>query len=92
MHVCVQKSLNSLAVNWVPLLVIMLLGTPSPYMISQMNSTTLATIMEAPDFALIHLVNLSTTMKMRVNPPFAFLIGPSQRRTKESASDTAVDQ
>jgi hypothetical protein len=31
-------------------------------------------------------------MKMRVNPPFAFLIGPSQRRTKESASDTAVDQ
>jgi hypothetical protein len=38
-----QKSLNSLTVNRVPLSVIMLLGTQNLYMISQMNSTALAT-------------------------------------------------
>jgi hypothetical protein len=37
----VHKSLNSLIVNWVPLSVIMLLGTSSRYMISLMNSTVL---------------------------------------------------
>jgi hypothetical protein len=45
---------------------------PNQYMISKMNSTTLAAIMEAVGFALIHLVDLSTTMKMCVNPPLAF--------------------
>jgi hypothetical protein len=32
--------------------------------------------MEVAGFVSIHLVNLSTTMKMCVNPPLAFLNGP----------------
>jgi hypothetical protein len=43
-----------------------------------MNLTALAAIMQAVGFALIHLVNLSTTMKMYVNPPLAFLNGPAK--------------
>jgi hypothetical protein len=47
-------------------------------MISRMNSTTLAADMEAAGFASIYLVNLSTTTKMCVNPPLAFLNGPTR--------------
>jgi hypothetical protein len=70
-----QKSLNSLVVNQVPLSVIMLLGTPNRYLISLMNSTALAAVMEAVGFASIHLVNLSIATKTCVNPPFTFLNG-----------------
>jgi hypothetical protein len=56
----------------------MLLGTPNMYMISLMNSTTLAAVIEAADFTLIHFVNLSTATKMRANPPLAFLNGPTK--------------
>jgi hypothetical protein len=47
-------------------------------MISLMNSTALVAIMVAVGFTLIHFVNLSTTMKMCVNPPLAFLNGPTR--------------
>jgi hypothetical protein len=73
-----QKSLHSLTVNCVPLSVIMLLSMPIRYMISLMNSTTLAAIMEAAGFTLIHFVNLSTATKICVNPPLAFLNGPTR--------------
>jgi hypothetical protein len=43
-----------------------------------MNSTALAVVIDASGFALIHLVNLSTTMKMYVNPPLAALKGPTK--------------
>jgi hypothetical protein len=76
MSMSTQNSLNSLAVNWVLLSVIILLGTPNQYMISLMNSTALAAMMEAAGFTSIHLVNLFTVMKMCVNPPLAFLNGP----------------
>jgi hypothetical protein len=56
----------------------MLLGTPNLYMISLMNSTALAAMIEAAGFALIHFVNLSTATKMCVNPPLAFLNGPTK--------------
>jgi hypothetical protein len=56
----------------------MLLGTPNLYMISLMISTALAAIMEAAGFTSIHFVNLSTAMKMCVNPPLAFLKGPTK--------------
>jgi hypothetical protein len=56
------------------------LGTPSQYMISLTNSTALGTVMEAADFALIHLVNLSTTTKTCVDPPLVFLNGPIKTR------------
>jgi hypothetical protein len=71
-----QKYLNFLRVNWVLLLVIMLLGMPNQYIISLMNSTTWATVMEVAGFTLIYFVSLSTAMKMCMNPPFAFLNGP----------------
>jgi hypothetical protein len=72
-----QKSLNSLTVNWVLLSVVMLLGTPNLYMISLINSTAMSDVMEAVGFTSIYFVNLSTTMKMCVNPP-AFLKGPTK--------------
>jgi hypothetical protein len=56
----------------------MLLGTPNLYMIFLMNSTALAAIMEAAGFTLIHFVNLSTAIKMCVNPPLAFLNIPTR--------------
>jgi hypothetical protein len=76
-----QKSLNSLVVNRVSLLVIMLLGMPNLYMIPLMNSTALAAILEVTEatcFTLIHFVNLSTVMKMYLNPALAFLKGPTK--------------
>jgi hypothetical protein len=69
----VQKSLNSLVVNWVLLSVIMLLGSPNLYMISLMNSTSFAAVIEATCFTLIHFVNLSTATNICVNPPMSFL-------------------
>jgi hypothetical protein len=50
-------------------------------MISLMNSTTLAAVIEAAGFTLIYFVNLSTVMKMGVNPPLAFLKGPTKSST-----------
>jgi hypothetical protein len=47
-------------------------------MISLMNSTILAAVIEAAGFTLIHFVNLSTVTKMCVNPPLAFLKGPTK--------------
>jgi hypothetical protein len=72
------KVVNSLTVNWVPLSVIMLLGTPNRYMISLMNDTTFAIVIEATGFTLIHFVNLSTATKMCVNSPLTFLNGPTR--------------
>jgi hypothetical protein len=46
-------------------------------MISLMNSTALAIVMEVVGFILIHFVNISTTMKMCVNLPLIFLNGPT---------------
>jgi hypothetical protein len=56
----------------------MLLRMPNMYMISLMNSTALAAVIEAAGFTLIHLMNLSTVMKMCVNPHLAFLKGPTK--------------
>jgi hypothetical protein len=70
-----QKSLNYLAVNRVPISVIMLLEMPNLYMISLMNSIALAIVIEAACFTSIHFVNLSIATKMCVNPPLAFLKG-----------------
>jgi hypothetical protein len=56
----------------------MLLGMPNQYMISLMNSTILATVMEVAGFTLIHFVSLSTAMKMCMNPPLAFLNEPTR--------------
>jgi hypothetical protein len=47
-------------------------------MISLMNSTILAAVIEAAGFTSIHFVNLSTVMKICVNPPLAFLKVPTK--------------
>jgi hypothetical protein len=57
---------------------IILLGTPNRYMISQMHSTALEVVKEVVDFTSIHLVNVSIAMKLSVNPPLAFLNGPTR--------------
>jgi hypothetical protein len=56
----------------------MLLGTLNRYMVSLMNYTALATVIDTPNFALTHLVILSTAMKICVNPPLTFLNGPTR--------------
>jgi hypothetical protein len=48
------------------------------YIISLMNYITLAVVMEAVGFTSIHFVNLSTMMKMCVNPHLTFLKGPTK--------------
>jgi hypothetical protein len=52
-------------------------------MLYLMNSTTLAAVIEAASFTLIHFVNLSTATKMCVNPPLAFLNGPTKSSPHE---------
>jgi hypothetical protein len=47
-------------------------------MISLMNFTTLVIVMEAAGFTSSHFVNLSTTMKICVNPLLAFLNEPTR--------------
>jgi hypothetical protein len=42
----------------------MLLGTTNWYMISLMNSITLAVVIDAASFTLIHFVNLTTATKI----------------------------
>jgi hypothetical protein len=79
-HVSLQKSLNSLVVNCVPLSVNILFGTPNWYMILEMNYTALVAIMEAVVFTSIHYVNLFTAMKICMNPPLSFLKGPIRSR------------
>jgi hypothetical protein len=73
-----KNSLNSLAMNWVPLLVIMLLGTPNMYMIYLMTSIALAAAIEATGFTSIHIMNLSNVSKMCMNPTLAFLKVPTK--------------
>jgi hypothetical protein len=48
------------------------------YMISLMNYIALAAVIEVASFTPIHFVNLSTATKMCVNPPLAFLKGPTK--------------
>jgi hypothetical protein len=48
------------------------------YMISQINFTALLAVIEAADFGSIHFMNLSTITKLCVNPPLAFLNGPTR--------------
>jgi hypothetical protein len=51
---------------------------PNLYMVSLMNSTALAAVIEAAIFISIHFVNLSTATKICVNPTLAFLKGPTK--------------
>jgi hypothetical protein len=48
------------------------------YMTSLMNSSALATVVEVAGFTSTHFVNLSTATMMCVNPPLAFLKGPTK--------------
>jgi hypothetical protein len=49
---------------------------PNLYMISMMNSTALAAVMEAASFTLTHFANLSTATKISVNQHLASFKGP----------------
>jgi hypothetical protein len=58
----------------------MLLGTQNQYIISVMNSTAPAAVIGVVGFTSIGFMNLSTATKMCVNPPLAFLNGPTRSR------------
>jgi hypothetical protein len=55
-----------------------MLGTPNMYMISSMNSTALAIVLEVEAFTSIHFMNFFIAMKICVNPPLAFLNRPNR--------------
>src|SRR3954471_14132346 len=79
---------NSAAVNFVPLSVMMLCGTPNLKMINLMKLTAVRVVELVIGTASIHLVNLSTTTIRCVRPPFEdFLSGPTM-----SSPQVANDQ
>jgi hypothetical protein len=68
-------------VNWVPLLVMMELGTPKWKMMSWTKFTACLEPILARGLASIYLVNLSIMMSRWVKPLGAFLNGPKKSRT-----------
>src|SRR3954469_1155093 len=73
-----QKFLNSAAVKFVPLSVMMLCGTPNLKMIDLMKLTAVSAVELVMGTASKHLVNLSTATIRCVLPPFDdFLRGPT---------------
>src|SRR3954471_4065752 len=69
---------NSAAVNFVPLSVMMLCGTPNLKLIDLMKLTAVRVVELVIGTASIHLVNLSTATSRCVRPPFEdFLSGPT---------------
>src|SRR3954465_13300965 len=73
-----QKLWNSFEVKFVPLSVMMLWGTPYRKMIDLMKLTAVKAVELVIGTASIHLVNLSTTTRRCVLPPFEdFLRGPT---------------
>ena len=70
--------LDSAAVKFVPLSVMMLCGTPNLKIIDLMKFTAVRAVELVIGTASIHLVNLSTTTSRCVLPPFDdFLSGPT---------------
>src|SRR3954467_295988 len=73
-----QKFWNSATVNFVPLSVTMLCGTPNLKMIDLMKLTAVRAVELVMGTILIHLVNLSTATSRCVLPPFDdFFSGPT---------------
>src|SRR3954465_13030331 len=73
-----QKFLNSTAVKFVPLSVMMLCRTPNLKMMDLMKLTVVRDVELVIATASIHLVNLSTATSRCVQPPFEdFLSGPT---------------
>src|ERR1041384_5798346 len=73
-----QKLWNSFAVKFVSLSVMMLWGTPNRKMIDLIKLTAVRAVELVIGTTSIHLVNLSTTTRRCVLPPFEdFLRGPT---------------
>src|ERR1041385_6493032 len=73
-----QKFWNSAAVEFLPLAVMMLCGTPNLKMIDLMKLTAVRAVELVTGTASVHLVNLSTTTSRCVLSPFDdFLSGPT---------------
>jgi hypothetical protein len=70
-----QKSRNFLPVNWVPLSVIMQLGTPKRWTMSVKKSTACSDLMLVIGQASIHLENLSMATSKWVKPPIVLFKG-----------------
>src|SRR4051812_13244443 len=71
---------NAPFANFVPLSVMMLLGTPYLHTMSAMNRTAVGPSSFLIGRASIHLVNLSMVTRRCVMPPRAFLNGPTMSR------------
>ena len=70
--------MNFLSVNYVPLSVMMEFGTPKQWMMSKKNSIACLDLIAEIGQASIHFVNLSMVTSKWVNPPGAFLRGPTR--------------
>jgi hypothetical protein len=67
-----------LPVNWVPLFVMMQLGTPKRWTMSVKNITTCSDLMLVIGRASIHLENLSMATSKWVKQPVVFFRGPTK--------------
>jgi hypothetical protein len=67
-------------VNWVPLSVMMELGTPKRWMMLVKKDTACLDLMLFRGQTSIHLENLSTATSRCVKPPGAFCKGPTRSR------------
>src|ERR1041385_1749522 len=83
-----QKFWNSAAMQFMPLSVMLLCGTPNLKMINLRKVTVMRAVELVMGTASIHLVNLSTAMSKCVLPPFDdFFSGPTM-----SSPQVANDQ
>jgi len=67
-------------VNYVPLSVIMELGTPNRWMMSVKNSTAFSDLILVMGWTSIHLENLSIVTNKWVKPLGTFCRGPTRSR------------
>src|SRR3954471_15393971 len=77
---------NAPFAKFVPLSVMMLLGTPYLHTMSAMNLTAVGPFSFLIGRASIHLVNLSMATKRCVMPPLAVLNGPTMSRPQTANS------
>src|SRR4051812_7118037 len=81
---------NAPLAKFVPLLVMMLFGTPCLHMMSATNRTTVGPSSFLIGRASIHLVNLSMATRRCVMPPRAVLNGPTMSRP-QTANGHAIE-
>jgi hypothetical protein len=75
-----SQKYRNFSVNWVPLSVILVLGTPKQKMMSYRKLTACLELILARGLASIHIVNMLTMTSKCMNPSGAVLKGPKRSK------------